>query len=81
MYEKQCLHSTVPQNVDKLEIHVHGATESFYMTVLCSVWNRLIIIVMCVELLIRLVLQEAIQTMRLALHALQISLLRRPYFC
>jgi len=54
MYEKQCLYSTVLQNLYKLEILVRGASVSFYMTVFGM---RLIIVVMCAELLIRLMLQ------------------------
>lgn len=71
------------QNLDKLKIHVHGPSESFYMTVLCSVWNKTdchrdaCSIVDTAHVAIQ---QATIQNMRLSLHALQISLLRGPYF-
>lgn len=84
MYEKQCLCSTVPQNLDKLKIHVHGATESFYMTVLCTVLNETDYhhdVCRIVDKAHAASQQVTIQTMRFALHALQISLLHRPYFC
>ena len=74
----------MPQNLDKLEIHVHGACESVYMTVLCSLWNETdyhFDACRIVDKAHPAIQQVTIRVNRLALHALQISLLHRPYFC
>lgn len=66
----------MPQNLDKLKIHVQGACESVYMTELCSVFNEtdyhydMSRIVNKAQATIQ---QVTIQTMRLVFHALQIS--------